>query len=208
MGFPSRQKKCKACSVKFLPERSLQEACSVTCAISLANHKQKVKAKKFNKKQKKDYLDNNLPHQLKITQTVFNTFIRALDEGLPCISCGRSKCGSFWDSGHHLSVGAHPELRFSPQNAHRQGSGCNRSQSRFKANEGAIRQKYSDNLVVRYNQDLVDWLYSYHPPAKYTCDDLRKIRKLFAKETKSLESGLPTSRNWRSLDYDLKNYIM
>lgn len=168
-------------------------------------HKGKAKMEKQKKsesfQEKKARLAVDFDHQVGLTQTKFNIFIRALDKGKPCISCGRMKCGSSIHAGHFKSVGSHFELRFDPRNCYAQGSGCNLSLNKRSGakNPATISKEYELNLILLFGQSLVDWLNGPHKPKLYSCDDLRELRAIFIAETKRLESGLPPSRNWREL---------
>jgi len=149
--------------------------------------------------------------QTELTQQVFNRMIRLLDEGKPCISCGRSQCGSYWDAGHYRSVGSCPETRFDPRNCHIQGSGCNRANRRPDKNsaKGAetIAQEYEARLRDRYGDSMVDWLNGPHEMPRWRDEDLRALRKVFAAECRRLEKGEEPSRDWRALGYEIKGLI-
>lgn len=167
-------------------------------------HKGKAKLEKQKKtetaKAKRERLYWDFPHQLEITKKTFNPFIRLLDKGKPCISCGKHKCGSEVHAGHFKSSASHPELRFDPRNVHGQGSGCNLSKrKRGGYSAETVSKLYEKGLIARFNQELVDWITGPHKPALYTCDDLRALRALFAAETTRLESGQQPSRDWRAL---------
>jgi len=149
--------------------------------------------------------------QDELTQRVFRKMIRLLDEGKPCISCGRDKCGSYWDAGHKRSVGSCPELRIDPRNCHLQGSGCNRANRRPDKNnaKGAetIAQEYEARLRDRYGDSMADWLNGPHEMPRWRDEDLRALRKVFAAECRRLEKGEQPSRDWRALDYEIKDLI-
>ena len=149
--------------------------------------------------------------QTELTQDAFNRMIRLLDDGKPCISCGRMQCGSFWDAGHKRSVGSCPELRFDPRNCHRQGSGCNRANRRPDKNnaKGAetIAQEYEARLRDRYGDEMVDWVNGPHEMPRWRDDDLRELRRVFNAESRRLERGETPSRNWRTLDYSMKDLL-
>lgn len=149
--------------------------------------------------------------QIELTQDSFNRMIRLLDDGKPCISCGREQCGAYWDAGHYRSVGACPEIRFDPRNCHRQGSGCNRANRRPDKNNAngaeTIAREYEARLRDIYGDDLIDWLNGPHEMPRWRDDDLRALRKVFNAECRRLESGRGPSRDWRSLDYEVKDLI-
>ena len=112
-------------------------------------------------------------------QTAFNAWIRARDEGLPCISCGRHHQGQ-WHAGHYLSTGARPELRFTESNVHRQCAPCNTHLS-----GNAVL--YRIGLIHRIGSETVEWLEGPHELPKWTADDYRTIRDNYRAKLKELK---------------------
>lgn len=157
-----RKKTCKACGLRYVPERPLQSACSVACAITLGRStRQKAERKSDQKKREQLKTLSQLRAE---AQKEFNAYIRARDHGKPCISCGRHHAGQL-HAGHYLTTGAHPELRYEPKNCHLQCQPCNTHLS------GNLVE-YRKGLIVRYGQELVDWLEGPHEPKHYSRDDL------------------------------------
>ena len=113
-------------------------------------------------------------------QTAFNAFIRARDEGLPCISCGRHHQGQ-WHAGHYLSTGARPELRYTESNVHRQCAPCNTHLS-----GNAVLYRIS--LIERIGLEEVERLEGPHPLPKWTPDDYKAIRDTYKKKLKELKA--------------------
>ncbi len=184
--------------------------CDVECMAQHGIEKaEELRQKKIQKARTPRQAPKKKASQTELTQQVFNRMIRLLDDGRPCISCGRMQCGAFWDAGHYRSVGSCPELRFDPRNCHRQGSGCNRANRRPDKNnaKGAetIAQEYEARLRDRYGDDLVDWLNGSHEMPRWRDDDLRALRKVFYAECRRLEKGEGPSRDWRALDYEIKD---
>lgn len=200
-----RAKKCKApsCGIKFQPERQMQETCCIKCALELTKIKRekkeansKLQEKKRVKKEalearkaSKEYRDNDTSHQIKLTQNVFNKWVREVrDDKEPCISCGVQDLtgghGGAWDCGHFLSRGAKPELKFEPLNAHKQCKSCNGGSGKygkFHDKSDTIAKEYEKRLIVKIGQDKVDWLKGPHNPKKYTCEQLKEIRAYYYK---------------------------
>jgi len=202
MGRPKRKKPCKWCQEPFLPVRPFQTTCQpFPCAIEYAKEKEREKAKKVNKCKLKEYRDNDLRRQIKMTQVVFNKLIRILDKLEPCISCARSliECsvGGSWDCGHYKTIGAFPELRFCFLNAHKQCKSCNGGSGNFTRKNKTVVEDYTDRLIARIGQNVVDWLNGPHKSAKYTCSQLIQMRSTYSKEIRLIKSGSPPSRNWR-----------
>lgn len=213
-------RRCKhsQCKAELPPARQCDDPiqkkrfCSVECLTKHTREEMEVKRLKGIRKA----MNPNPPKpkkksQTELTQQVFNRMIRLLDEGKPCISCGRSQCGSYWDAGHYRSVGSCPEIRFDPRNCHIQGSGCNRANRRPDKNnaKGAetIAQEYEARLRDRYGDSMVDWLNGPHEMPRFRDDDLRALRRVFAAECRRLERGEKPSRDWRALGYEIKDLI-
>lgn len=111
-------------------------------------------------------------------QSAFNSFIRARDSALPCISCQRYHIGSY-DAGHYLSVGARPELRFDEENVHRQCVPCNQH---LHGNIALYRMQ----LVKRIGQEAVDRLEGPHLAKKYTAAELSAIKHDYRTRARAL----------------------
>jgi len=117
-----KEKKCKNCKEKFIPQRPLQYICGVRCGAEYAINSRNKKEKKERAEAKKSLLTHK--DYLKMLQVVFNTYIRLRDKDKGCISCG----GPFitkYDAGHFYSVGSTPSLRFDEDNCHGQCVYCN-----------------------------------------------------------------------------------
>lgn len=214
----ARRCKHKPCTAELPPARQCTDIIQKKgfCGVQCLTHKTRDDLEAKRLKQIRTAMNPSPPKpkkksQTELTQDVFNRMIRLLDEGKPCISCGRSQCGTYWDAGHYRSVGSCPELRFDPRNCHLQGSGCNRANRRPDKNnpKGAetIAQEYESRLRDRHGDKLVDWVNGPHEMPRWRDDDLRALRKVFAAECRRLERGEGKSRDWRSLDYKIKDLI-
>ena len=82
------------------------------------------------------------------------------------------------DCGHYRTVGAMPMLRFHPDNAAAQCVRCNRDLS---GNAVEFRR----GLLARIGQARLAFIEGPHPPAHWTRDDLREIRRRFDALTKT-----------------------
>lgn len=116
---------------------------------------------------------------LKEVQIAFNTYVRCRDDKLPCISCGRHHQGQ-WHAGHYLSTGARPELRFEPDNVHKQCQPCN---THLHGNLVLYRLA----LIEKIGLDRVEWLEGPHEPQKWTIEDLKTIKADYGAKTKALK---------------------
>ena len=201
MPFPKRLKQCKNpnCKLpdrKFLPDRQLQDCCSVPCTIEWIRIKAKTKQEKGYAADKRKFNLNNLSHQKNSTQQSFNAFIRALEQGQICISCLQPKPLT---CGHFKTVAACPELRYDPRNAYGQCSQCNGGQVNYRPHDGTVIKRYSINLAERMGSEMVAYLNSHHEPKHYTCQDLIELRKMFNAETRYIEKHGRPSKDWRTL---------
>ena len=101
-----------------------------------------------------------------LAQSAVNAYVRARDEGMPCISCGEMKP---LQAGHYWSVGARPEMRFNEANIHGQCSRCN-------VDLAGNREAFRAGIVDRLGSELADDLDTPTPAQKFTLDDLKAIR--------------------------------
>ena len=101
-----------------------------------------------------------------LAQGAVNAYVRARDEGMPCISCGEMRP---LQAGHYWSVGARPELRFNEANIHGQCSRCN-------VDLAGNREAFRAGIVDRLGSELADCLDTPAPAQKFTLDDLKAIR--------------------------------
>jgi hypothetical protein len=176
--------KCPVCKVQFTKAKQLQSVCSYPCAVAYAtskrakaDKKQKLAEKKADRVRKEKL--KSRADFLREAQTVFNAFIRERDRDQPCISCGRHHTGQY-HAGHYLSVGAHPELRFTEINVAKQCSACNTHLS------GNVIE-YRKNLIEKIGLSLVEGLEGPRPQAKYTIDEIKKIKSDYTRKLKDLK---------------------
>ena len=101
-----------------------------------------------------------------LAQSAVNAYVRARDEGMPCISCGEMKP---LQAGHYWSVGARPEMRFNEANIHGQCSRCN-------VDLAGNRDAFRAGIVDRLGSEFADDLDTPTPAQKWTLDDLKAIR--------------------------------
>lgn len=168
---------CKVCKGLFTKQRMGQVVCGPKCAADLAQQAREKKAKADYKARKEAIKTRS--DWLKEAQVAFNAFIRARDEHLPCVSCGRFHGGA-WDAGHYRSVGSMPALRFHEDNVHKQCVPCNQHKA------GNIVE-YRIRLVERIGADRVAFLEGPHEPAKYTIEDAKQIKATYKAKLKELQ---------------------
>ncbi len=189
---PPKQHKCKECGAYYIKKQSMQQVCSMECAIAYSKRKAEEKRKKQEKsdrleagrrmRARKEALKSR-PDWLKEAQKAINEFIRLRDKDLPCISCGRYHEGQY-HAGHYRSVGAYPELRFNEDNVHKQCSVCNNHKS-----GNAI--EYRINLIRKIGLEKVEFLERHdHQPLKLSIDEIKELIRVYKAKCKGLENVL------------------
>ena len=157
--------------------------------------KVKQRQKKEDNKRKKKFYDNDLPHQKKLTQDVYNR-LRKLQEfewftvrGLipECISCGKQNMD--WCNGHFKTVKTQGAIRYDPINNYLQ---CNRYCN--KALSGNIygnknTRGYLAGLKSRFGEEEANKIIAYCEIDRikiWECDELIEMRKKFNREIRCL----------------------
>lgn len=163
----------------------MQKACGFDCELALgliAAAKSRANREKTERKVVKEKREALKTRQqwLKEAQTVFNAWIRERDKDLPCISCGRYHTGAF-DAGHYRSVGAAGHLRFSEDNCWKQCVPCNQHKA------GNVVE-YRIRLVVRIGIERVEALENNNETVKFTIEDAKRIKAIYAAKLKQLKS--------------------
>lgn len=184
-----REKTCKICKAKFIPERQFQNWCTPNCAYEIVK-KQRASSDK-RKKQKEHKKLREMKEKLKtpsdymkIAQQAVNAYIRFRDRGKPCISCGASSVdnrrilgmrGGAFDAGHYRSRGSAPHLRFYTLNIFSQCKQCNRH---LHGNSIEMR----NGLVKAFGLEFVERLDSLYYHKKYNIDYLKRVIRVFRKK--------------------------
>jgi len=205
---PVKQKRCKikdadgvVCGAMFTPHRTFQMWCSPVCALNKLANDKAAKVAKEARKRAKELREAKIKAKSrrkweKEAQAVFNRFRRLSDElaGYGCISCGtmhvESTVGGGWDCGHFLGVGAYPELRFEPLNAHRQCKKCNGGSGKWAKKKRGVDDAYRIELIKRIGIEKVEWLEGPHEPVKHSIEDLREIKARYSKMARELMKRL------------------
>ncbi|KAA2223027.1 recombination protein NinG [Chryseobacterium sediminis] len=121
-------KECVVCGEDFMPFKTTEKVCSLTCALAYAKSDVDKKNAKAWQKEKKIRKEKLKTHKdwLQDLQKDFNTFIRLRDRDEPCISCGTIRTDIKYDAGHFWTTGGFPNVRFDEDNVHKQCSNnCN-----------------------------------------------------------------------------------
>ena len=175
---PLRKKKCKACGDVFQPVRPFQEVCKpFPCSLDLAKAKNKKAEDKHFRERKKDL--RPITHWLKVTQEVFNEYIRKRDRLQPCISCRTIDSAEFC-AGHFRSRGAASNLRFNEDNVNRQ---CNKHCN--QALSGNI-QNYRIGLIAKIGLERVEALENNNDIKKYTRQELESLRTTYRDKIRAI----------------------
>ena len=191
------KRRCRWCKTYGSPEdgKIINGAfyCSIDHAIEYGRAKAPTAIQKAHRAQKAAYKARDTGALAKAAQAAVNRLCKLLDAGLPCISCGRpDEGGRKRNAGHYKSRGANSALRFDLRNIHQQCVVCNLYQSGNVAG-------YTEGLRARYGQAMIDYLESAPRLKAWTAEELKQIATEARAEIKRLESGLPPSKDWRSL---------
>jgi len=183
--------KCKHCKAPYERTQPMQVTCyTVECALGWAKSKREKSYKAETRVMRKALLDTDRAHHIKKAQTAFNAYIRARDDGLPCISCGILNpvftVGGMWDAGHWKSRGAYPELRFHEDNCHRQCKKCNGGSNNHSSKAKTVAEYFEDELIKRIGVERVEALKAPYPPAKWTIPELKAIEAEYKAKLKAL----------------------
>lgn len=178
-----KPRKCKSCGASFVPVRSLQAACSVSCALEIAAKQKAQKLARAQRDERKSIRHalekaKTRGQHLKELQAAFNSWVRARDAGQPCISCGRY--GQDMQAGHYRSVGSSPATRFMPNNCWLQCRQCNLYQHGSPIS-------YRINLIKRIGLEAVEELEKDHPPLKLTLPEIQQMKEFYRAEVRRMK---------------------
>jgi hypothetical protein len=110
-----------------------------------------------------------------------------------CISCAKPNMD--WACGHFKTVGAHPELRFDEKNVELQcNMYCNKNLSGNITGNKSTRG-YQQGILDAYGErkqiERLEYLNSLRPKNGWSdCEELRRMRKEFAKRKRELKKKL------------------
>jgi len=177
-------KTCLHCGTTFSPHRMAQKVCGPVCAGRKvrADRKEKLAQDRKQTRARRESL-KTIYDRIREAQTAFNAYIRARDNGKPCICCGRplgdGDVGGRFDAGHYRSTGSASHLRFNEHNCHGQRKYCNRY--------GAGRAvDYRLGLIARIGRQAVEDLESDNTLKKWTHAELIDIAATYKAKRKEL----------------------
>ena len=170
--------RCKNCKEKFEPIKFLQKYClkDECLRVFVADVKEKT-WKKTKAKAKLDLM--TLSDYLKLTQQIFNKYIRLRDKHELCISC--QKPPKKQNAGHYFSSGGHSNVRFDEDNVHLQCEHCNTFLSGNLLN-------YQIEIEKRIGaKKLIELQAKAQVVKKWSIDELKEIMVIYKKKIKEIE---------------------
>ena len=173
-----RRRKCKGCREWFVPIRENQIVCSPECAYAHTKVQKSQKRMRDDREAKQRLKPRS--KWLKEAQYSFNAYIRARDESLPCISCGRNHFGQY-HAGHFFTTASRPDLRFNEDNCHKQCSVCNNHKS------GNIHE-YRPNLEEKIGKERLDAL-EVVGRSDWDIDGIKAIKAEYQAKIKDLKAS-------------------
>ena len=172
-----KTRKCKYCREPFQPITTLQKNCfDPNCVTEWIND---VKEKNWQKKKAKLKLDlMTVQDYIKLTQQVFNKYIRLRDAGNLCISCQKKPLKE--NAGHFYNANNHWSVRFDERNVHLQCEHCNTYLS------GNLIY-YRENLLKKIGIEEFENLSAEATKnRKYTIEQLKEIIATYKKKIKNI----------------------
>jgi hypothetical protein len=169
--------RCKNCSEKFEAIRFNMKYCLKDECVRVWVEFEKAKQwKKTKAKAKLDLM--TLSDYLKLTQQVFNKYIRLRDKNQLCISC--QKPPKKQNAGHYFSSGGHSNVRFDEDNVHLQCEHCNTFLSGNLLN-------YQIEIEKRIGAEkLIELQAKAHIIKKWNIDELKELIKEYKKKIKDI----------------------
>ena len=170
--------RCKNCKEKFEPIKFLQKYClkDECIRVFVAD----VKEKTWQKTKAKAKLDlMTLSDYLKLTQQIFNKYIRLRDKNELCISC--QKPPKKQNAGHYFSSGGHSNVRFDENNVHLQCEHCNTFLSGNLLN-------YQIEIEKRIGAEkLIELQVKAHLVKKWSIDELKELMVIYKNKIKEID---------------------
>lgn len=170
--------RCKICKDKFEPKYFLQKVCLEPSCILSWKDKVKEKEWKAEKKKIKEKLKTVQELVLEV-QKVFNSYIRARDNGLPCVSCGNPNMKKV-NASHYYNANNHWNVRFNEDNVH---SACEYCNTHLSGN----LIPYRAELIKKIGMERFELLESIaNETRKFTKEELKEIKNYYKQKLKEL----------------------
>jgi iron only hydrogenase large subunit-like protein len=165
-----KSKKCKVCGGSFTPKRStLEQVCSIDCAIILGKSKVKKEVLANNKKETSILREKlkTLSEWKKDLQVEINSIVREIDKGWPCIAT--NSFDGKKNAGHYISVGSNQTLRFHLENIFIQSEHSNS----WKSGD-TIR--YQEGIKKTFGVDYMEYMNGLQQiqPIQLTINDVKE----------------------------------
>lgn len=184
------QKTKGGCGEKFVPMRSMQSACGVSCAQAMAQRKRE---KESARKELEDRRQTRAKREALKTisqlesdcRKIVQKIARIRDRHDGCISCHMGpNYGGQWHGSHYRAHGGCSSLQFHLWNIHKACAQCNL----FK---GGNREGYVQGLLAKpgYGRERIDWLDSQPKSKRFSREYLRRFKSVMAKRLRRLESS-------------------
>lgn len=173
----SKPKKCgySECGKPFVPQRPLQQCCSVECALKFNDEKEVKKRIK--------QMENNvttLGMLEEAARVIFQKWVRLRDEKEPCISCGIAYATT-WHGSHYFDAGVFSGIIFHPMNVNKSCDQCN-------GYKHGNKPGYRIGLVKKYGEEKVrelELLANEKRNYKYTKQELIDIATVYKQKIKN-----------------------
>ena len=168
--------RCKNCKEVFEPKQFNRKYCTKDECNNIYFEVLKDQMFKRINKEKKVKKENlqTVQELLKLTQIVFNKWIRKRDEGQPCLMCLNPKPKKV-NACHYFSSGGHKNVCFDPMNVH---LGCEYCNTFLHGN----LIPYRKNLIKKIGRKEFKALESRaHKTRKYTREELKEIIQKYKK---------------------------
>ena len=185
---PPKPRKCKACAIRFTPQRMGQHVCSPVCALAVVrNGKDKTEAIKAKAERQADKAKRE--SQKTISQLeedcrkIVQEIARIRDRRDGCISCHMgANYGGQWHGSHYRAHGGCSSLQFHLWNIHKACAQCNL----FK---GGNREGYVQGLLSKpgYGRERIDWLDSQPKSQRFSRDYLERFKAVMGKRRNRLK---------------------
>ena len=178
-----KEKKCKQCKGRFVPQRPLQYICSPKCAVQYADVNAKKIAKEKAKEQKKE-LTEKLTNWGQKLVVKCQELARLIDHGQPCLA--RGTMANQFHGGHVFSRGSNPQIKYNLHNIHRQSAQSNHYQN----DDGLLRE----GIVKEYGAQYMEFISGLRnvQSVKYKNDDFLEFYKTACKIAARLKKDLKT----------------
>ena len=182
MSNKAKQRTCKVCKEKFIPDINMfcPPTCNkYECLLEYANKHLSNKAKEVKTEQRKAlkaFNDSDKTVLKQLAQKLFNQYIRLRDKELPCVSCGTTNDIQY-HAGHYKPAGGFSYLRFDENNVHKQ---CVRCNSHLAGN----LVPYREALIQKIGLDEVERLEQPNQIKAWTVEEYQAIIKTYRQKTR------------------------